>query len=466
MATTSRENTADAGNQAMKALIDRAVRSGGFAIGPVDAQDQPSWATGLIEQFNEAGPKRCCPHLASGDLVSLWISLAPDLLACLDCEGELIKKIEGRLGHGLEDEPGRCSACGEVGLVRGATIAVGPYLLRGLICAACESTSPPRPETDSEDNLSDQDFAVPKGLAVLDLPPIRIDRRALGATTDRQDFDEKGWEMLARSGKLAERLIASTEEKQEEGLDLDQAVIGGLLIRSAKLTRAIFDSTQAEESEAHATLSRSLAETTATLRWLIQKGDPTSFRRFRADSLARWRGFLGEMDGESEKESQSAQALREKVESYVKAELDSAGLTWDDVPLKPNSWGPSARQQFEDLGQGSVYNVLFATHSSYVHPTWHEIRSFHLAPAPNGFHLDPSYAGMVPVAAFVLARLVAEACTAAATVLPNNLDSDALAEVVEHTVHASHILSVEFGDFIARGCLDDQFERQLAIPEG
>jgi hypothetical protein len=465
MASTSRENTAVAGNQAMKALIDRAVRSGGFAIGPVDAQDQPSWAAGLIEQFNDAGPKRCCPHLASGDLVSLWIPLAPDLLACLDCEGELIKKIEDRLGHGLKDEPGKCSACGEAGLVRGATIAVGSYLLRGLICAACESTSLPL-ETNSKEGLKDQDLAVPKGLAVLDLPPIRIDRRALGATTDRQDFDEKGWEMLARAGKLAERLIASTEEKQGEGLDLDQAVIGGLLIRSAKLTRAIFDSTQAEESEAHATLSRSLAETTTTLRWLIQKGDRVSFRRFRADSLARWRGFLGEMDDEQEEESQSAQAIREKVESYVKAELDSAGLTWDDIPLKPNSWGPSARQQFEDLGQGSVYNVLFATHSSYVHPTWHEVRSFHLAPAPNGFHLDPSYAGMVPVAAFLLARLVAEACKAAATMLPNDLDSDALTEVVDHTVDASQILSVEFGDFIARGCLDDQFERQLAIPEG
>jgi hypothetical protein len=73
---------------------------------------------------------------------------------------------------------------------------------------------------------------------------------------------------------------------------------------------------------------------------------------------------------------------------------------------------------------------------------------------------------MVPVAAFLLSRLVAEACQDAATVLPNDLESDALAEVVDHTVHASQILSMEFGDFIARGCLDDQFARQLAAPEG
>jgi hypothetical protein len=328
MASTSRGNNATVGNEAIKALIDRAVRSGGFAVGPLAAEDQPSWATGLIEQFNEAGPKRCCPHLGSGDLVSLWIPLAPDLLACLDCEKELVKKIEDRLGHGLEDEPGKCSACGEVGLVRGVTVAVGRYLLRGLICATCESASPAGAEMDSEEDPEDRDLAVPKGLVALDLPPIRIDRAALGATTDRQDFDEKGWEMLARAGKLAERLIASTQGKQGEGLDLDQAVIGGLLIRCAKLTRAIFDSTQAEESEAHATLSRSLAETTATLRWLIEKGSPTSFRRFRADSLARWRGFLDEMN-ENHEEDQSAQALRKKVESYVKAELDSADLTWE-----------------------------------------------------------------------------------------------------------------------------------------
>jgi hypothetical protein len=69
---------------------------------------------------------------------------------------------------------------------------------------------------------------------------------------------------------------------------------------------------------------------------------------------------------------------------------------------------------------------------------------------------------MIPVAAFLLARLVAEACQAAATMLPHALEEEALAEVVDCTVHASQLLSLEFSDFIARGCLDDQFERQLA----
>jgi hypothetical protein len=228
-------------------------------------------------------------------------------------------------------------------------------------------------------------------------------------------------------------------------------------VRSHKLTRAIFDSTQADESEAHATLSRSLAETTVTLRWLVQKCDPTSYRRFRADSLARWRGFLDETGGDDEDDVQ--RVLRGRVQRYVDAELESADLTWTDIPAKPNSWGPSARQQFEDLGQIDVYNALFATHSSYVHPTWHEIRNFHLAPVGHGFRLDPSYAGMVPVAGYLLSQLVAEACLAGASVIESDVDDSAFADAVSTTIHASQVLSFEFSDFIARGSLDDQFDR-------
>lgn len=442
----------------MSALVRRAVANGGFAVGPIEAPDQPSWADELIAQFNGAGPKTRCPHLQS-DSAALWIALAPDLLACMDCEQALVEKIEARLGHSLAEEPSRCSFCSAQVPTRGISLAVGRFLLRGLLCEACETTG-----LRDEEEPDEQDGS-PGSVGLLDLPVIQIDFEALRATSDREDFDEKGWELLARAGKLCELLINAVRKRQEQdghSLNLDEAVIGGLLVRSLKLTRAIFDSTQADESEAHSLLSRCLAETTITLRWLAEHGDADRYRRFRADSFARWRGVLLEMKNERADEDAHGKILREGVEAELARELKLAELTWDDVPQKANSWGPSVRQRFEQLGQGSIYNTLFATHSSYVHPTWHEIRAFHLQGGEQRLELSPSYAGLAPIAAYMLCLLVAEACRSAGSVLSHDLPPQAFEQAVANSVSASRLLSAEFGDFMARGGLDAELSRHWA----
>lgn len=106
-----------------------------------------------------------------------------------------------------------------------------------------------------------------------------------------------------------------------------------------------------------------------------------------------------------------------------------------------------------------LYETLFVSHSNYVHPTWHEIRAFHLRSDQDGLHLDPTHAGMAPIAAFVIARLVVEACRDAASVLPHHLDEAALHEVVANTVRASQELSVAFSEFITRGGLQPDLTR-------
>jgi hypothetical protein len=296
----------------------------------------------------------------------------------------------------------------------------------------------------------------PESLLKLGLPAIEIDRGKLSTTDDRADFDQLAWHLLRRIGRLCETLIGAVGQSQ---LNLDQAVIGGLLVRMAKLIRAIFDSAQAEESEAHSPLSRCLGETAITLRWLVWKADPAAYRRFRADSFARFRRVLEDGHASKANEDDASHVMRESVERHIEAELAVAEIEWDDVPKRPNSWGPDLRQRFDDLGQGWLYEALFVSHSNYVHPTWHEIRAFHLATMNGCLSLDHSYAGMAPIAAFVLGRLVAEACGDAAAVLPHDLDAGTLDDVVDRTLHASQILFGEFGDFMARGGLDPDLRR-------
>lgn len=450
------ERPADSAREAYAGLVFHAANSGGVALGPISAEERPPWAEELIRQFNEVENRTACPHLRQRDRAMLWLAIAPDLLACFDCRDALIARVEERLGHGLADEPSRCSVCRQVAPVRGVSLSWERYLLRGMLCSICEDGGPMVGEESDVD-----DARRLAALRALGLPAIEIDWQKLRETNDRSDFDIVGYGMLRRAGMLCERVIEAVDgctTGRRRGLSQDEAVIGGLLVRTAKLTRAIFDSTQADESEAHSPLSRSLGETCITLRWLVHRSDPGAYRRFRADSFRRWRNWLNQAEAEGDAD-EGARKLREMTKAHIEDELEVAGLSWDDVPERPNSWGPDVRQRFEALGQGSIYHTLFVSHSNYVHPTWHEIRAFHLRSDETGIHLDYTYAGIPPIAAFLLAQLVAEACGDSAKILPHNLDAAALETVVNQTIQVSHKLSYEFSQLALRGGLDADLHR-------
>jgi hypothetical protein len=117
------------------------------------------------------------------------------------------------------------------------------------------------------------------------------------------------------------------------------------------------------------------------------------------------------------------------------------------------------RQRGAALDQEWVYDALFASHSNYVHPSWHELRTFHLSTADRKVQLDLTYGGITPIGAYVVARLVAEACAAAAKFLPCDLDPEDTIARVEDTVRGSRMLTVAFTDFIARGGIDEDLAR-------
>jgi hypothetical protein len=298
----------------------------------------------------------------------------------------------------------------------------------------------------------------------LDLPVILIDPAVLSSARSRDPFDVLGHQMLARGGRMLEQVVAAIQRATPpSGLTLDEAVVGGLLVRTAKLTRGIFDATQADESEAHGVLSRCVAETAITLCWLVEHGDEMTLARFRADSFAYWRQQIEEM--RSDVEDDVGRATRENLKRHVEGELRAAGLSWADVPKRTNSWGPSMRQRCEALGKGWIYDALFASHSSYVHPSWHELRTFHLGTEAEGVQLDATYGGIAPVVAYVVTQLAAEACEAALSFLPHDLEPDDTAERIAHTVRASRILATEFAGFGARGGLDEDLSRHHMHPE-
>lgn len=294
----------------------------------------------------------------------------------------------------------------------------------------------------------------------LDLPPIVIDFDELRQVDERHRFDELGWEVLGRAGRIAEQVVAGVARATPPtGLTLDEAVVGGLLVRTSKLVRGVFDASQMDESDAHLVLSRCALESAFTLRWLVRHGSARSFARFRADSFAHWRVQLDRMKAAAHEEDSVMRANREQVEAHIAAELELAGVRWEDVPAKPNSWGPDMRQRCKALGQEWVYESFFASHHNYVHPSWHELSALHLETENGGLRLSPGFSEIAPIAAYVLSGVICEAVRDAAEFLPDDMDHDDLDERVANTVEASQLLAVEFSDYLARGGFDRERAR-------
>jgi hypothetical protein len=294
---------------------------------------------------------------------------------------------------------------------------------------------------------------------ILELRPITIDGFVLDSTNSRDPYDRLAAEMLARAGMMCEQVIAAVRRATPpSGLDIDQAVVGGLLVRVAKLLRGTFDAAQAAESDAHLLVSRSVAETAVTLMWLVKHGDVQSRRRFRADSFVYWREQLGRMDAAATEGDPFSVKSSKQLRNEIELRMARAGVSWDDVPRRASSWGPNVRQQCEQLDLAWIYS-LFAGHSSYVHPSWHELCTFHLRTVDDGFELDETFSGMAPIVGYVLGRLGAEVCRSAAGVLPHDLDPKDLEERVSNTVEASHHLSLHFSDYMQRHGFEAERER-------
>lgn len=231
------------------------------------------WVLDLIRRFRAAGPTmRVCAHLADdADQGALWRASIPDLRSCrrAACTDAVLAVLAERLGHPPEDEPPRCTSCGRAGVViRGVGVAVGPAMLRGTVCDDCFAARPIATPASATDPVTVATHGPRRPLELDDDEPLAVDREELADTETRVPFDAAGRRALRRGWLLAEACCKATATP----LTPDQAVVGGLLVRAAKLAKGLAAAPPADGAFVHALAFRSLAETTTTL-WGILRAD-------------------------------------------------------------------------------------------------------------------------------------------------------------------------------------------------
>jgi hypothetical protein len=361
--------------------------SGGPPAAPILGATTTPWVLDLIRRYRAAGPTmRVCIHLAQDpDEGAVWQSRVPDLRSCRrpDCTGAVLAALRERLGHPEDEEPVRCTTCGRAGVaVRGVGVAVGPTMLRGTVCEDCLAARPVPTASAGIDPAAPAAAGTRRALEPGDAP-LRADAEddEPAAADGRPPLDAVGRRALRRGWLLAEACAAATAT----GLDPDRAVMGGLLVRAAKLAEGLAGPAPAGGALAHDLAFRSLVETTTLLWWLV-RADPAE----AAASTAAFRG-----DGDARR-------------------------------------GPGdARDRLAVLGREADLATLLGPTADAVPGSWPELRALHLADREDGFALDLGRPDADPLRALVAGEHLSLACADYVDRMPTDLDPDHLRRLAE-----------------------------------
>lgn len=256
----------DAGERSASRAAPRPGPGGPVAVDGRAAAGVPGaattpWVRDLIARFRTAaGTMRACEHLADDpDQGAVWVAAVPDRRSCRRpaCTAAVVATLEDRLGHGLRDEPPRCTTCGAAGVeVRGVGVALGPTMLRGTVCGPCldERSPAPDPADDEAERGGRRPMALDDGPLVVG-PAVRDD------ADGEPVLDDLARLALRRGALMAEACCRATVG----GLDRERAVAGGLMVRAAKLARGLVGTPEADATFVGSLALRALGGTIAAL---------------------------------------------------------------------------------------------------------------------------------------------------------------------------------------------------------
>ena len=236
-----------------------------------------------------------------------------------------------------------------------------------------------------------------------------VDRERLASAHDEQPFFEVAAALATEFGRLTE-LLAQAQAGQPASPD--EAVLRGLCVRIAKLTRRLIAESYERRREMQDLLDRVLFESTVDLAYMLQSRGRA--RAFRLASLRADRRVWAHLDRNRERRGGEVlpqeQRMRARLErsfalaGVVRDELDALGEPSGDdgstgeegeASVAAARWPPFA-ERLAAIGEPDAH-AMHQLGADVVHGTWHELVTHHLADADTGDgHYEPKLAWSAP----------------------------------------------------------------------
>ena len=206
-------------------------------------------------------------------------------------------------------------------------------------------------------------------------------------------------------------ILASTTVGAEPTWNVDQAVLGGHLVRMFKLMRFVMEESVNHRDEMISILVRLLAECIINLRFLIQNYSQEIIQSYLAYSF-RHEKELADLIRKNVRDREGLELpIEQRMLSSIKRTFDNSQLTEESLPLKKiRNWGnKNLFEKAKDVELGDEYLVIFGGPSRNVHGGWQDLLQYHLeCEAPGVFKPNFDFSCPRPQTIYSLTHLISQ----------------------------------------------------------
>jgi hypothetical protein len=209
--------------------------------------------------------------------------------------------------------------------------------------------------------------------------PYNPDWEALKVATSESKFSEASFYLLSEAAQLV--LVIASTKPHTPITNRNEAVLLGLVVKVAKLTKCILRDASEGEIEQQLSMMRELIESMANLRWLMNDdGMGERYAMFIEAGLGAEKSMLATIDKNIEKRGGDALHIEKRMVVSITDTLKAAGI--DDVgtvrsgkQLAKQGF-PKIEKRIEELGETAYF--AYRGSSASVHTTWSDLFKHHL----------------------------------------------------------------------------------------
>jgi hypothetical protein len=206
-------------------------------------------------------------------------------------------------------------------------------------------------------------------------------------------------------------VLANTTVGQSPSWNIEQAVLGGHLVRMFKLMRFAMEESIEHRDELLSVLVRLLAECVINLRYLIKNNSQELIRSYLAYSLQHEKDLASLIRTNVADRGGIELPIEARMLGSINRTFEKSQFPEKSLPTKKvRNWGDkNLFEKAKDVELGDAYIAIFGGPSRNVHGGWHDLLQYHLkCEAPGVFSPKLEFSRPRPQVVYSLTYLISE----------------------------------------------------------
>lgn len=219
-----------------------------------------------------------------------------------------------------------------------------------------------------------------------DIKRTEIDTETIRKFSTENEFTGLSVEILIEVGSYI-CVVGNIFPIETKSWSMNQAIVGGHLVRLYKFISAILDQTCQHRREISFVFMRLAFECIVNFRFLIKNASEDLFRSYRAYSLKHEYNLHKKIHNNISLRDGEVLEIEKRMLNSIESSFHTSKINMDDIQSsKLRNWGgKNIYEKARDIGLEEVYLAAFGGGSHSIHGNWQDMLEYHLEKQTNGF---------------------------------------------------------------------------------